>query len=136
MKLLFKQRLFSWLGSYDVYAEDGTPVQYLPGEDGMYTLPAGQYYYDAACEGYSSAAQVAFTVEPPAADAAPQQVLAWLLSNERAAINRSTGVDLHDKAPDLKKVSIDDVVVQGAQGDILVAENCGEVEAFALREVE
>lgn len=36
----------------------------------------------------------------------------------------------------VKKVSIDDVVVQGAQGDILVAENCGEVEAFALREVE
>ena len=36
----------------------------------------------------------------------------------------------------VKKVNIEDVVVQGAEGDILIAENCGQVEAFALREVE
>lgn len=32
MKLLFKQRLFSWLCSYDVYAEDGTPVYKVEGQ--------------------------------------------------------------------------------------------------------
>lgn len=36
----------------------------------------------------------------------------------------------------VQKVCMDDVVVQGADGDILIAENCGQVDAFALREVE
>lgn len=36
----------------------------------------------------------------------------------------------------VKKVVVQDVVVQGAEGDILIAENCGEVEAAGLREVE
>ncbi len=36
----------------------------------------------------------------------------------------------------VKKVCVDDVVVQGAEGELLITENCGEVEAIALREVE
>lgn len=32
MKLLFKQRLFSWFCSYDVYAEDGAPVYKVEGQ--------------------------------------------------------------------------------------------------------
>ena len=36
----------------------------------------------------------------------------------------------------VKKVTVQDVVVQGAEGDILIAENCGTVETDGLREVE
>lgn len=36
----------------------------------------------------------------------------------------------------VRKVNIDDVVVQGAEGKILICENCGQVETFALREAE
>lgn len=32
MNLLIRQRLFSWLDSYEVYAEDGTPVYTIKGE--------------------------------------------------------------------------------------------------------
>ena len=32
MKLLFKQRFFSWLDSYDIYDEDGTPVYTVEGK--------------------------------------------------------------------------------------------------------
>ena len=31
MKLLFKQRLFSWFDSYDIYDEAGTPVYTVQG---------------------------------------------------------------------------------------------------------
>lgn len=32
MKLLFKQRLFSWLDSYDIYGEDGAPLFTVEGK--------------------------------------------------------------------------------------------------------
>ena len=32
MNLLIRQRLFSWLDSYDVYADDGTPAYTVKGE--------------------------------------------------------------------------------------------------------
>ena len=32
MKLLFKQRLFSWFGSYDIYTEDGSVVYTVKGQ--------------------------------------------------------------------------------------------------------
>lgn len=32
MKLLFKQRLFSWFDSYDIYAEDGSTVYVVKGQ--------------------------------------------------------------------------------------------------------
>ena len=32
MKLLFKERLFSWLGSYDIYGEDGTTIYTVRGK--------------------------------------------------------------------------------------------------------
>ncbi len=36
----------------------------------------------------------------------------------------------------VKKVCVDDVVVSGVEGQLLIAENCGEVAAEGLREVE
>ena len=30
MKLLFKQRMFSWFDSYDIYDEDGNPMESCP----------------------------------------------------------------------------------------------------------
>ena len=32
MKLLFKQRFFSWFGSYDIYDEDGTTIYVVKGQ--------------------------------------------------------------------------------------------------------
>ena len=75
------------------YAEDGSVREHLPDEDGAYALAAGAYCYDASCDGYASVSGVPFQVQTPAEEGECQQ-LVWLLSDERAAMDRSEGVVL------------------------------------------
>ncbi len=39
MKLLFRQRFFSWFDSYDIYDEDGNTVYVVKGQLSWGTLP-------------------------------------------------------------------------------------------------
>ena len=39
MRLLFRQRLFSWFDSYDIYDEAGNTVYTVEGKAGLGTLP-------------------------------------------------------------------------------------------------
>ena len=45
MKLLFRQRFFSWFDSYDIYDEDGNTVYVVKGQRGR--IERGEEYADA-----------------------------------------------------------------------------------------
>lgn len=74
-----------------VYAldEDGDIVLMEAGEDGLYMLPVGPVWYDASAEGHIGVEGQLVQVEQ--ADD-PQLVRVWLLSEERAAVNRTENV--------------------------------------------
>ena len=74
-----------------VYAldEDGDIVLMEAGEDGLYMLPVGPVWFDASAEGHIGVEGQLVQVE--AADE-PQLVRVWLLSEERAAVNRTENV--------------------------------------------
>lgn len=38
MRMYFKQRLFSWFDSYDIYNEQGNPIYVVKGQDILGTL--------------------------------------------------------------------------------------------------
>ncbi len=74
-----------------VYAfdEDGEKVIFEAGEDGLYRLPVGTVWYDAAAEGHIAVEGQPIQVE--AADE-PPIVRVWLLSEARANISRTKNV--------------------------------------------
>lgn len=74
-----------------VYAfdEDGEKVIFEADEDGLYRLPVGTVWYDAAAEGHIAVEGQPIQVE---AAAEPQIVRVWLLSEARANVSRTKNV--------------------------------------------